>query len=110
MWSLKEHTTCFCSYLGTEYAPCPTLRHWEKQTVSCPERIFIVIVMQKEKNEDLFLVLASRVNEKWEFGGLEEVRRRALIHFSPKRSWGPKNTFCLWEQRLALGLYSSLID
>lgn len=86
------------------------VRHWEEQTVSCPERIFIVIVMQKEKNEDLFLVLGSRVNEKWEFWGLEEVRRRALIHFSSMRSWGPENTFCLWEQRLALGLYSSLTD
>lgn len=38
------------------------VKHWEKQTVFCLERIFIV--MQKEKNNDLFLVFGSQVNEK----------------------------------------------
>ena len=84
------------------------VKHWEKQTVFCPERIFIV--MQKEKNNDLFLVLGSRVNEKWEFGGLEEMRRGAMIHLFSIRSWCSENAFCLWEQHLALGLYSSLVD
>lgn len=83
------------------------VKHWEKQTVFCLERIFIV--MQKEKN-DLFLVLGSRVNEKWEFGGLEEMQRGAMIHFSSVRSWCSENAFCLWEHHLALGLYSSLND
>lgn len=118
MRSQKKDTACFCSFYSvTEYAPCPTLFNTgrNRKILSLPSKNFYCCCYaQGGKTKIYFWFQDPQEMRNRNLGNLGGDERGASegppVHFPPARSWPSGNTFCLWEQCLALGCDASVID